>query len=410
MTADAGHSDIDGPRAWFRLAVLLALATIGNVGMWSIVVTLPAVQTEFGLDRGEASLPYTLTMIGFGIGGLVLGRATDRIGTAPTIAFAAAMLGTGYVVASQAGVFWLYAVVHGVLIGLLGSAAMFAPLMADASHWFLRRRGLAVSICASGNYVAGTVWPPAVEYVTRLNGWRTAELGIGLFCAATMLPLTLLLRRKRPEAGTMRSVDARADVRTRFGMPLGALQGLLVLAGVACCVAMSMPQVHLVAYCGDLGYGVARGADMLALMMACGIVSRIASGWIADRIGGRATLLGGSLLQSLMLAHYLPFTGLASLYVISALFGLVQGGIIPSYAIIVREVFSAREAGTRVGTVIMATVFGMALGGWVSGAIFDLTGSYRDAFANGVAWNVLNLGVVMTLLLRDRGRREVAVA
>src|SRR5271166_5847531 len=396
MTADAGHSDIDGPRAWFRLAVLLALATIGNVGMWSIVVTLPAVQTEFGLDRGEASLPYTLTMIGFGI--------------APTIAFAAAMLGTGYVVASQAGVFWLYAVVHGVLIGLLGSAAMFAPLMADASHWFLRRRGLAVSICASGNYVAGTVWPPAVEYVTRLNGWRTAELGIGLFCAATMLPLTLLLRRKRPEAGTMRSVDARADVRTRFGMPLGALQGLLVLAGVACCVAMSMPQVHLVAYCGDLGYGVARGADMLALMMACGIVSRIASGWIADRIGGLATLLGGSLLQSLMLAHYLPFTGLASLYVISALFGLVQGGIIPSYAIIVREVFSAREAGTRVGTVIMATVFGMALGGWVSGAIFDLTGSYRDAFANGVAWNVLNLGVVMTLLLRDRGRREVAVA
>ncbi|HKM63230.1 MAG TPA: MFS transporter [Acidisphaera sp.] len=410
MTADAGHSDIDGPRAWFRLAVLLALATIGNVGMWSIVVTLPAVQTEFGLDRGEASLPYTLTMIGFGIGGLVLGRATDRIGTATTIAFAAAMLGTGYVVASQAGVFWLYAVVHGVLIGLLGSAAMFAPLMADASHWFLRRRGLAVSICASGNYVAGTVWPPAVEYVTRLNGWRTAELGIGLFCAATMLPLTLLLRRKRPEAGTMRSVDARADVRTRFGMPLGALQGLLVLAGVACCVAMSMPQVHLVAYCGDLGYGVARGADMLALMMACGIVSRIASGWIADRIGGLATLLGGSLLQSLMLAHYLPFTGLASLYVISALFGLVQGGIIPSYAIIVREVFSAREAGTRVGTVIMATVFGMALGGWVSGAIFDLTGSYRDAFANGVAWNVLNLGVVMTLLLRDRGRREVAVA
>src|SRR5208283_3635688 len=356
MTADAGHSDIDGPRAWFRLAVLLALATIGNVGMWSIVVTLPAVQTEFGLDRGEASLPYTLTMIGFGIGGLVLGRATDRIGTAPTIAFAAAMLGTGYVVASQAGVFWLYAVVHGVLIGLLGSAAMFAPLMADASHWFLRRRGLAVSICASGNYVAGTVWPPAVEYVTRLNGWRTAELGIGLFCAATMLPLTLLLRRKRPEAGTMRSVDARADVRTRFGMPLGALQGLLVLAGVACCVAMSMPQVHIVAYCGDLGYGVARGADMLALMMASGIVGRIGSGFIADRIGGLPTLMLGSALQGVALLLYILYDGLVSLYVISAVFGLFQGGIVPSYAIIVREYFPAKEAGARIGIILMASL------------------------------------------------------
>ena len=410
MTVGAGNSDIDGPRAWFRLAVLLALGTIGNVGMWSVVVTLPTVQAEFGLDRGTASLPYTLNMIGFGIGGVLLGRATDRIGTAPTVAFAAVMLASGYVVASQAGVFWLYAAVHGVLIGLLGSAAMFAPLMADASHWFSRRRGLAVSICASGNYFAGTVWPPAVEYVTRLYGWRTAELAIGLFCAATMLPLTLLLRRKRPDAGLARAVDARADVRTRFGMSLGALQGTLVVAGVACCVAMAMPQVHLVAYCGDLGYGVARGADMLALMMACGIVSRVASGWIADRIGGLATLLGGSALQALTLALYLPFTGLASLYVISALFGLFQGGIIPCYAIIVRELFPAREAGTRVGTVIMATVFGMALGGWMSGAIFDLTGSYRDAFANGVAWNVLNIGVVTMLLLRDRGRRAAALA
>jgi MFS family permease len=180
----------------------------------------------------------------------------------------------------------------------------------------------------------------------------------------------------------------------------GVLQGLLVVAGLACCVAMSMPQVHIVAYCGDLGYGVARGAEMLSLMLAFGIVSRVASGLIADRIGGLMTLMIGSVLQGVALFLYLLFDGLASLYVISALFGLFQGGIVPSYAIIVREYFPPNEAGTRVGICIMATLFGMALGGWLSGVIFDLTGSYQAAFAHGIAWNLLNGAVVLWLLSR----------
>jgi MFS family permease len=188
----------------------------------------------------------------------------------------------------------------------------------------------------------------------------------------------------------------------RAAMPLSpnALQVLLCIAGVACCVAMSMPQVHLVAYCGDLGYGAARGAEMLSLMLGLGIISRIGSGFIADRIGGVRTLLLGSVLQGTALFLYLWFDGLASLYVISGLFGLFQGGIVPSYAIIVREYFPAREAGTRVGLVLMATLIGMALGGWLSGAIFDLTGSYQAAFLNGLAWNLLNVTIVSWLLLR----------
>jgi MFS family permease len=184
---------------------------------------------------------------------------------------------------------------------------------------------------------------------------------------------------------------------------------LLAVAGVGCCVAMSMPQVHIVAYCGDLGYGVARGAEMRSLMLACGIVSRIASGFIADRIGGLPTLMLGSMLQGVALLLYLGFNGLTSLFVISGLFGLFQGGIVPSYAIIVREYFPAREAGTRFGVVVMATLFGMALGGWMSGAIFDATGSYRAAFANGILWNLLNGAIVLFLLFR-RGRRHVALA
>jgi MFS family permease len=173
---------------------------------------------------------------------------------------------------------------------------------------------------------------------------------------------------------------------------------------------MSMPQVHIVAYCVDLGYGPARGAQMLALMLGFGIVSRLASGIVCDRIGGLRTLLLGSLLQGVALLLFLPFKGLVPLYVISILFGLFQGGIVPSYAIIVREHFPAREAGARVGAVIMCTLAGMALGGWMSGKVFDLTGSYRAAFLNGLAWNAVNLSIVFFLLRRTVLRRTLARA
>ena len=260
------------------------------------------------------------------------------------------------------------------MIGLLGSSVTFAPLVADVSHWFTRRRGIAVAICASGNYLAGTVWPPILQHFTATRGWRTTMLGVGVFCLLTMLPLTFALRRRSPVAhGPAAAASAAADVGPARVSP-GRLQALLMVAGLGCCVAMSMPQVHIVAYASDLGHGVVHGAEMLSVMLGLGVVSRLASGWIADRIGGVRTLLLGSALQCLTLALYLPFDGLVSLYVVSALFGLSQGGIVPSYAIIVRESFAPREAGARIGAVVMATIIGMALGGWMSGALFDLTG------------------------------------
>ena len=194
-----------------------------------------------------------------------------------------------------------------------------------------------------------------------------------------------------------------------LGMSPAALLALLCVAGVACCVAMSMPQVHIVAYCSDLGFGAAQGARMLSLMLAAGIVSRLVSGLICDRIGGVRTLLLGSVLQGTALLLFLPFDGLGSLYVVSALFGLFQGGIVPSYAIIVREHFPPAEAGARVGTVLMCTLFGMALGGWMSGKVFDLTGSYHAAFINGIAWNLLNLGIVLLLMWGLRRQRGAAL-
>ena len=414
---------IDSRYAWLRLSVTLALMTIGATGMFVISVALPAVQADFGIDRSSVSTAYTLLMIGFGLGGILMGRLADRFGVAVPVTIGAFGLGGGFIAAALAPGIVSFSIVHGLLIGLLGTSATFSPLVADTSLWFERRRGLAVAICASGNYLGGALWPPIVQHFIETVGWRQTYMGIGVMCLLTMLPLALLLRRRPPgvvkaapaDQGHTAASPVAAALPSQVGhrgqaghtaplRPLGmspaALQTLLCIAGVACCVAMAMPQVHIVAYCSDLGFGPARGAQMLALMLGFGVVSRLASGWISDRIGGLRTLLLGSILQGLALLLFLPFDGLASLYVISVLFGLFQGGIVPSYALIIRENFPPSEAGGRVAVVISATLLGMAAGGWMSGAVFDYTGSYHAAFINGVAWNLLNLTIAILLLRR----------
>jgi len=407
-TPDAARGVPESLYAWMRLLAALLLSAIGGVGMWSVIVALPAVQAEFGVARSAASLPYTMTMICFGFGGIVMGRLSDRFGIIVPVAGGAISLGAGYAIASQATTLWQFILAQGLLVGV-ASSATFAPLIADTSLWFTRHRGMAVSIIASGSYLAGTVWPPVVQHFIQSHGWRRTYLGIAVFCVASMLPLVLAVRRRAPLTET---ASAMSRVASHSSQPLGmspaALQTVLIIAGLSCCVAMSMPQVHIVAYSGDLGHGAARGAEMLSLMLGFGVVSRLASGWICDRIGGRRTLLLGSSLQALALVLFLPFNGLASLFIVSALFGLFQGGIVPAYAVIVREFYPPEEAGVRVGTVIMATVFGMALGGWMSGVIFDLTGSYQTAFINGILWNLLNIGIAVALLRRPSRPLEPA--
>ena len=400
MTGRDSAAETDSAYAWRRLAYTGLMSTIGGVGMWSFIVALPAVQADFGVTRAEASLPYTLLMLGFALGGVFMGRLADRRGIVPPLLIAITSLGAGYVLSGFATNIWQLALAHGILMGLCGTSVMFGPLIADISHWFVRRRGIAISVAASGNYLAGTIWPPILQAMITSIGWRQAYMIVGVFCVVTMLPLVLALRRRPAVHALDQMGAAAASARGSLGISPNTMTALLWVAGLACCVAMSMPQVHIVAYCGDLGYGVARGAEMLSLMLGFGVVSRVAFGFIADRIGGLKTLLVGSVLQTFVLVLYLGFDGLPSLYLISALFGLVQGGIVPAYAIIVREYFPPGEAGSRVGIVIMATLVGMALGGWMSGAIFDLTGSYLAAFANGAAWNVLNAAIAAWLLMR----------
>jgi MFS family permease len=400
----SAHVDlIDSSYAARRLFTTLLLMTLGGSSMYVVSVVLPEVQKEFGISRADASLPYTLMMLGFGAGGLAMGKLADKWGVHVALWIGSVGVGSGFVLAGMSPNIWWFALAHGVLMGLFGSSSTFAPLLADTSLWWNKRRGIAVAVCASGNYVAGSIWPALAQQGVEQLGWRETYVWIGVVCGTGMLALSFLMRQRPPAMAVSAtgSVQQLASEKP-FGLSINTAHALLCIAGVACCVAMAMPQVHIVAYCTDLGFGAARGSEMLSLMLACGIVSRLVSGAICDRIGGLRTLLLGSVLQGVALLLFLPFDGMVSLYFISALFGLFQGGIVPSYAIIVREYFPAQKVGVLVGAVIMATMIGMALGGWMSGKVFDLTGSYHAAFVNGVLWNALNMGIALFLLWRTQ--------
>ena len=387
-----------------RLFASLLLMAVAGSAMYAAILVLEPAAVEFGTGRGAGSMPYTLFMIGFALGGVMMGRLSDRFGIIAPALLASLCLPAGLLFAARATELWQFSVSLGVLCGLFGMAATFAPVASDISHWFTARRGLAVGIVISGTYVAGAVWPPILQHLIDTHGWRGTFHGLGILTLFTMLPLSLLLYRPvlvdhEDEDGLTRRSGTR---RRPLGLSGRSLQGLLCIAGVGCCVAMAMPQVHIVPFVIDLGFDAVHGARMLALMLGCGIVSRLVSGWISDRIGGLKALLIGSALQGLVIFAFLFADGLTALYVLAIVFGLSQGGIVPSYTMIIRALFPAGEAGWRIGTTMLFTVGGMALGGWLAGALYDLTGDYTASILAALGFNVLNLGIAAWLLARDR--------
>ena len=412
--SDSDHAGggVESGYAWVRLVISLLVITIGSSIMYVVVVAMPTIQLVFGVTRGGGSLPFVAVMIGFGVGGVVMGRIADRYGCALTVAIGSVCVAAGYILAGLAPTFETFVFHHGVLLGFFGCASMFTPVIADISKWFRRNRGIAIAICACGNYLAGVIWPPVVHALIERHGWQQAYVGFGVFTMVAMVPLILALARPAPAEEAVAFEATAAPHASSLGLSPGMLVVLLSMAGVGCCVAMAMPQVHLVPLCADLGFGPARGAQMLSLMLACGIVSRVVFGWIADQIGGLRTILFGASLQGIALVLFLPVQGLVALYLVSALFGLFQGGIVPCYAIIVREYFPASEAGRWLGVIILASTLGMALGGWLSGVIYDWTGSYTVAFVNAIGWNLLNISVIVFLLSRVTPQlaRDLAVS
>ena len=383
-----------------RLIAALILVTMGGAAMYAVIVALKPASFEFDVSRGLASVPYMMLMLTGGVGGVFMGRLADRFGVLVPVLIGCVGLPGGMAGAAYAQEFWQFCAALGVLSGLLGTSAVFAPMAADISLWFTRRRGLAVAIVVTGTYFAGALWPPIVQASLDARGWRETFVIIAIVMAGVMLPLSAVLYRKPAALLAAQTAHAWTGAGRPLGLAPGTLQCLICVAGLGCCVAMAAPQVHIVAHVSDLGYAAQRGAEMLALMLGTGIVSRIGSGFISDRIGGLRTLLLGSVLQALALVAFLGADTLTLLYVVSAVFGLSQGGIVPSYTIIIRTFFPAQEAGRRVGWAMLFTFAGMALGGWMAGALYDLTGSYTASFINAIAFNVLNAAIVVYLARR----------
>ena len=233
---------LDSAYAWRRLAVSLALSTIGGIGLWSVVVSLPAIEAEFGVDRGSASLPYLATMIGFACGGVMMGRLSDRFSIRVPLIIGAIMLGIGYFGAAQVTALWQFIAVQTIAIGFLGSSVSFGPLVADVSLWFRRRRGIAVAIVASGNYLSGTIWPPILQHAIETIGWRQAHMGIGLVCVVTMIPLAMLLRRPSPTDDGV-AADGTAEVLATSPCWCWCWRGWRVVSPCRCRKSISSPIV-----------------------------------------------------------------------------------------------------------------------------------------------------------------------
>lgn len=383
-----------------RLFASLIIMTIGATGMYAVILSLKPILVEFESSRAAASLPYAFTMIGYGLGGILMGKISDRFGVFWPVLFAGFMLSAGFAIASIADNLLQLCIIQAVMIGLLGSGATFAPLVADTSHWFTHRRGIAVGIVISGNYLAGAIWPPIIQDMIDAGNWRTAYTTLAVI-TVSILPILSFILYRRPN---IEHAEITSDSNGISGRPLGftpnTLQCVICFAGIGCCIAMSVPQVHIIPYVTDLNFEARHGANMLAIMLGCGVVSRIVSGVICDRIGGLNTLLLGSALQLIVLILYLPFDSLTALYTLAALFGLSQGGIVPSYTIIVRTFFKAKDAGWRIGMALFFTMLGMAVGGWLAGALYDLSGSYELAFINAIGFNIANLAIAG--MLRQR--------
>ena len=392
-----------------RLTTVLALMTLGCSAMYAGVMVLEPLALELETGRGNSSLIYGSFMIGFALGGVFMGRLADRLGIMVPAVSGRLALPAGFYLAAHASSILEISLAFCLLCGFLGSSFSMAPLIADISHWFSRRRGLAVGIAFSGSYVAGAIWPPILQRMFDTQGWRESFIDLALLTLILMALLSLLLYPKPTTNVQLTTAGSNNSNLTNYAISAGNLQSLICLAGFGCCVAMAMPQIHIVPYVMDLGHPAMRGAEMLGLMLGFGIISRIGSGWLSDRIGGVATLLLGSTLQLAVLIAFLTGNSLVFLYGISIAFGLSQGGIVPSYTIILRAFFPPKQAGWRISTSFLFTVAGMAFGGWVAGLLYDLTGSYTVSFLNAIGFNILNLWIAAGLLQKIRtSRTDVA--
>ncbi len=401
MSMNGALQSVERPYGWIVVCASVVMMAVGMGATYLVVVGLKPIAIEFGWPRAVPSLCYSLVMMGAGLGGLAMGRWADHAGIGPPTLVGSLAIPLGAWWASTADDALTLYLAHGLLMGFLGNGAFIAPLLANTTRWFDRRRGIAVALVASGQLLGGVVWPPILRYLNETQGWRASFAIYAGLALLILAPLCALLWPKPPGHEQSDGNDQPAWNGRAFGWHGELVLGMLCLAIIGCCVAMSMPMVHLIAHATDLGHPTARAAEMLSLLLGCAIVSRLMFGLLADRIGPLWALFIGSSGQATMLSAFASVQSFVGLYLLAGLFGLVYGGIVPCYALIVREHYPAQQTGWRIGAMVLFGTIGMALGGWLGGLIFDLVGSYRIAFLVGVGFNVMNLLLIGTLLWRQ---------
>ncbi len=401
-------SSVETKTSWAVASVALFVLGMSYGGAWIAVVALKDIANEVDGSRSVPALASSLAWLGGGIGGIMMGRIANRIGTRWTVMFGALMVGLGLSI-STLGPPWPLWIGHGVFIGLIGIGGINAPLYVYVSRWFDRRRGSALALISSGTYLAGAVWPPVFQQAIASFGWRQTMLWYALAEVVIIVPLAAIYFREPPEVIHPAAATGAASGPVRvLGWSRNAVFAAICAAAVLCCIPMAMPQGHLVAFCSDLGISRSMSALMLSVLLGTAFLSRQVWGLISDRIGGLATVLIGSAWQATSMTAFLLTQNEAGLFMVAAAFGLGFSGIIPAYVLAVRELFPASEAHWRIPTLLLFSGGGMSAGGWIAGLLYDHLGYYAPAFALGIGANVLNLLMITMLVGRQRYRAAYA--
>lgn len=409
MDGALGSGGVDGRASWRTAWLVLAILSVSYASPLLIVVGMKPMQEALGTDRSVLALAGALVWVGTGSGGILMGWLADRIGLRRTVSIGACMIAAGLALSSLGSIWTLY--LGHALLGFLGNGGVYPPLLVYVSRWFERRRGAAIALISSGQYVAGVLWPTFFERGMTAFGWQAVMLAYGVFALAFILPATLFLKDPpKPAPLPARHAASASGGRPQVaGFPPNVAQALLCAAGFCCCIPMSVPSAHIVAFCGDIGIKPTHGAAMLSLMLGCAFLARQAWGSLADRIGGLRTVLTGSACQAVAIAGFLLTQDEVGLFAVSAAFGLGFSGIIPAYSVAIRDLFPASEASWRMPLTLFTAMSGMAFGSWFAGALYDHFGYYAPAFGISVLFNFLNLAIVGFLVWRTGGTGRTLV-
>ena len=399
---------IESSKSWVVAFASMAIMAVSYGSPLLSVIAMQPIAAAFDNHRSIPALASSLVWLGSGAGGILMGPVAQRVGVRWIVLFGGFMIGTGFVLSTQGGE-WSLLIGHGLFVGILGTGSIHAPLYIYVSHWFDRHRGTALALIASGQYVGGAIWPTVLQYSTAQTDWHHTMIFFGVFAIVSIVPVSLIfLGGAAPE--NVLAPNAATNVAQPMKMNSRTLFSLLCLASVLCCVPMAMPTTHLPALCGDLGISATRGAAMLSVLLGLAFVSRQFWGWLSDWVGGLATVAAASACQALAVLGFAMTTGEAGLFFVSAAFGLGFSGIIPAYFLAIRELFPANQASWRIPALFFCSLVGMAIGGWLAGAIYDYTLSYVPAFAVGFAFNCANVLLIIFLMMQTKGavrRRKV---